>query len=170
MKSEQQELEEKIEELTKTLDRMEDEWSEFLTIVSRMTVSKLTDPRYPFTAWEVLYLQNATEQTRFRATMRALQNRLEGKETPLAEQVDVSAIPSSVHYPGRDAIPREILYAATKPSLAEIVDILKQVGRQDDDGLAEVMRAVKLEHEVDTEFGVLAQFVLDGVRFAKETP
>lgn len=164
MESEQQEVEEKlaleakIDDLTKTLDRMEHEWSEFLTIVSRMTVSKLTDPRYPFSGWEVLVLQSATEQARFRATMRALQNRLEGKETPVAEQMDVGVVP------------KEVLYASSKPSLAEVVDILKQVGRQDDEGLAEVMRAVKREYEADTEFGVLAQFVLDGVRFAKEIP
>lgn len=176
MNSEQQELEEKlaleakIDELTKMLDRMEDEWSEFLTIVSRMTYSKLSDPRYPFSNWEVQILQSRGDKTQFRATMRALQNRLEGKETPLAEQVEISAIPSLGDWPGRDAIPKEVLYAATKPSLAEVVGILKQVGHQDDAGLAEVMRAIKLEHDVDTEFGVLAQFVLDGVRFAKETP
>lgn len=164
MNSEPQELEEKLEleakidELTKTLDRMEDEWSEFLTIVSRMTVCKLTDPRYPFTAWEALFFQTENERARFRATMRALQNRLEGRATPIVEQIDIGVVP------------KEVLYRSSKPALGEVVDILKQAGRQDDEGLMEVMRAVKREFEINTEFGVLAQFVLDGARFAKETP
>lgn len=176
MESEQDELEEKrtleakIDELTETLDRMEKEWYQFVSDVSRMAYSKLSDPRYPFTNWELQILQSPGDKALFRATMRALQNRLEGKETPLAEQVEIRAIPSLGDCPGRDAIAKEVLYAATKPSLAEVVHILKQIGRQDDEGLAEVMRAVKLEHEVDSEFGVLARFVLDGVRFAKETP
>lgn len=164
MDSEQHELEEKldleakIDELTKTLDRMEDEWSEFQEIVFRLTVCKLTDPRYPFTAWEALCLQTKNERTTFRAVMRALQNRLDGKETPIAEQVEICAIP------------KDVLYASSKPSLAEVVDILKEAGRQNDTTLLEVMRAVKLEFEVDTEFGALAQFVLNGVRYARETP
>lgn len=158
MNSEQQELEEKIEELTKTLDRLQDEWDIFHQRVFKMMVSKLTDPRHPFTDWELIYLHSKEEQTRFRAVMKALQNRLEGKETPVSEQVEV------------ENIPKDILYASSKPSLAEVVDILKKAGRQSDTSILEVMNAIKDEFEVDTEFGVLAQFVLDGVRFAKETP
>jgi hypothetical protein len=158
MDNEQQELEEKIDELTKTLDRMEDEWSEFQTIISRMTVCKLTDPRHPYTAWEIFILQTKREQEKFRAVMKALQNRLEGKETPVSEQVEV------------DDFPREVLYASSKPSLIEVVDLLKKAGREDEAGLVEVMQAIKVEFEVDAEFGVLARFVLNGLRLVKETP
>jgi hypothetical protein len=90
--------------------------------------------------------------------MKALQNRLEGKETPVAEQVEI------------DNISKDVLYAFSKPSLAEAVDLLKKTGNADEASLVEVMQAVKDEFAVDTEFGVLARFVLDGVRFAKETP
>lgn len=156
MKSEQQELEEKINDLEKKLDRLDDEWDEYHAIASQLTVSKLSDPRYPFMSWELLHWQTKNERKNFRAVMTALQNRLQGKQTPLAEQMDI------------DFLPKEVLYASSKPSIDEVVDILKKAGREDDIGLVEIMRAVKLEFEVDTEFGVLAKFVLDGVRIANQ--
>lgn len=157
MKSERELLKDRIADLEKTLNRLENEWFEYQTIVSRMTVSKLADPRYPFTDWELLYFQTEKERSSFRATMRALQNRLEGKETLDVEQMDVGAVP------------KEILYAPSKPSHAEVVNILKKVGRQDDKGLIALMNAVTIE--LESEFGVLASFVLDGVRFVEgQTP
>lgn len=151
-KDERESLEGKIDELTKTLDRLEDDYLHYQTFISRMTVCKLGDPRHPFTDWEVVYQRTEDEQTRFRATLKALQDRLEGKETPLAEQTEI------------DGIPKEILYGSSKPSYLEIVDTLKQVGRQNDASLIEVMKAIKDEYEVDLEFGVLADFVLEGVQ------
>ncbi len=153
-KTERETLEEKIDELVKTVDRLEDEWRIFYGRIDKMTVSKLTDPRHPFTDWELIYLLTKEEQARFRATLTALQNRLEEKETPVAEQIDVGVVP------------KEVLYAPLKPSLAEVVDILKKVGRQSDASLIEVMNA--LEIEFYSEFGELARFVLDGVRFGED--
>lgn len=155
--AERETLEEKINELTKTLDQLEDQWDIFYNRVDKMTVSKLTDPRHPFTDFELIWLLKKEEQTRFRATMTALQNRLEGKETPAAEQVDI------------DGVPKEILYAPSKPSLAEVVDTLKKFGRQDDSGFIQWMDALLVEF--DEEYGVLARFVLDGVCFStRKTP
>jgi hypothetical protein len=154
MDNERQTLEEKVDELTKTLDRLEDECLHYQMAISRMTTCKLTDPRHPFTDWELFYLQNEDAQKKFRAVMKTLQNRLEGKETPIAEQTEV------------DGIPKEVLYGASKPSYLEIVDTLKRVGRQDNTGLIEVMKAIKDEYEVDLEFGVLADFVLEGVHLS----
>ncbi len=153
MVNERQALDEKVDELVKTLDRLEDEWIEYERRISLMMVCKLTDPRHPFTDWELTFLHTENEQRRFRAVMTALQNRLEGNETPAVDQMKF------------DAIPKDVLYAASKPSRTEVVDILKQMGRLDDAGLVEVMNAVKTEIDVDSEFGVLADFVLGGVHF-----
>ena len=152
---ERESLEEKVAELCKTLDRLEDEWGIFYRRVDLMTVSKLTDPRHPFTDWELVYLRTKAEQERFRATMTALQHRLEGKETPVAEQIDAGVVP------------KEVLYASSKPSVAEAVDILKKVGQLSDSNLIGVMNAIAIEFESESEFEPLARFVLDGVRIAE---
>lgn len=69
----------------------------------------------------------------------------------------------------RVVFPYQVLYDRAIPSLREVVDILKKVGRQEDAGLVEVMTA--LEVEFDSEFGTLASFVLDGICFAtRQTP
>lgn len=156
MVGDSQTLEEKVDELVQTIHRLEDELTVYQRRISLMMVCKLTDPRHPYTDWELIHLHTENEQKRFRAVMTALQNRLEGKMTPVEEQIDVGVVPT------------EVLYARSTPSLSEVVDILKNVGRQTDASLIEVMNALTIEFE--SEFGVLAHFVLDGVRIAEETP
>lgn len=152
---ERQSLEEKVDKLLRTLNRLEDDFSEYESRVSRMIICKLTDPRYPFTAWELLVLHNQDRQKRFRAVMTALQNRLDGKETPAVEQLEF------------DDIPKDVLYAASKPSYAEAVDILKRVGEVGDASLMEVMNAITDEYDIKVEFGGLADFVLAGIHFGE---
>jgi hypothetical protein len=153
MDNERQTLEEKIDELQKTLERLEEEWSTYYERVSRMTVSKLTDPRYPLTDWELHHLPSQTQRSQFRALMTALQNRLSGKVTPHKEQLDI------------DGISRATLYSSTVPSVDEVMDALKAVTGGTDRTIVTVMEAAKEEFDVD--YTELADFVLDSIKLVK---
>ncbi len=153
MNDERQTLEEKVDELRKTLDRLEEEWETYYARVSRMTVSKLTDPRHRLVDWELLYLPSKAQQARFRATMQALQNRLTGTRTPEHEQITI------------EGISQETLYAHTPPTLDEVIHALQVVTDRSERGIIEIMDAAKDEFDVD--YDELANFVLDAIKLQK---
>lgn len=143
-------LEEKVDELRKTLDRLEEEWENVYEQISRMTTSKLTDPRYPLTDWELLYLPTRAQRMRLRATIQALQNRLTNTPTPEHERVEI------------DGISKETLYGAGLPSLDEVVQALRTATEGPDSTVFNVMQLAKEEFDIDCD--ELANFVMAGMK------
>lgn len=153
MDEQRQTLEEKVDELRKTLEQLENQWETYYEWVSRMTVSKLTDPRHRLLDWELHRLPSKAQQIRFRATMQALQNRLVGKETPAHEQIEI------------EGLSKESLYAPHPPTLDEILRTLEFVIGEGERAVVEIMEAAR--EEFDVEYEELATFVLDSLRFQR---
>ncbi len=151
MDDRRQTLEQKVDELRKTLEELEQQWATYNERVSRMTVSKLTDPRHRLVDWELHFLPSKVQQVRFRATMQALQNRLTGIITPENEQIVL------------EGISKDSLYAPTPPTLDEIFHAIGIVTGQGERAVVDIMEAAKEEFDVDYE--ELANFVLDSIRF-----
>jgi hypothetical protein len=150
MDTERQALEEKVDELRKTLDRLEEEWQTYSDRVFRMMSCKLADPRFPLTDWELVHLQSQKERGDLRATLQALQNRLTGKTTPEAERIEIAGIS------------KETLYGADVPSLDEVLGALRIVIPGGDRTVCEVMQLAKDESNAD--YDELANFVLDAIK------
>jgi predicted nucleic acid-binding Zn-ribbon protein len=147
MDQERQTLEAKIDELRNRLERLEEEWETLSSRVSRMTVSKLTDPRHPLIDWELHHFSSDAEHVRFHATMAALQNRLNGVIVPENEQIEI------------DGIARTTLYSSTPPTIAEIIEALKLVTHGTERSVLKLMEVAKEEFAYDYED--LADFVLE---------
>jgi len=150
MDTERQALEEKVDELRKTLERLEEEWQTYSDRVFRMMSCKLADPRFPLTDWELVHLQSPNQRANLRATLQALQNRLTGQPTHEAEHIEV------------DGISKETLYGSDVPALDEVLDALRVVIPGGDRAVCEVMQLAKDESNVDYE--ELANFVLDAIK------
>lgn len=150
MDAERQALEEKVDELRKTLDRLEEEWQTYSDRVFRMMSCKLADPRFPLTDWELVHLPSPKQRANLRATLQALQNRLTGKTTPETNRLEI------------DGISPETLYGAGVPSLDEVFDALKKVIPGTDRTVCEVMQLARDESNVD--FDELVNFVLDAIK------
>lgn len=150
MDTERHALEEKVDELRNTLDRLEEEWQTYSDRVFRMMSCKLTDPRFPLTDWELVHLPSPKHRASLRATLQALQNRLTGQPTPEADRLDI------------DGISREALYNTEIPSLDEVLEVLRRVIPGTDRTVCEVMQLARDESNVD--FDELANFVLDAIK------
>jgi hypothetical protein len=150
MDTERQALEEKVDELRKTLDRLEEEWQTYSDRVFRMMSCKLADPRFPLTDWELVHLSSPNQRANLRTTLQALQNRLTGKTIAEAEQIEI------------DGISKETLYGAGVPSLDEALGALRNVISGGDRTVCEIMQLAKDESNVDYE--ELANFVLDAMK------
>ena len=147
MGQERQTLEAKIDELRNRLERLEEEWETLSSRVSRMTVSKLTDPRHPLIDWELHYLSSEAEHVRFHATMAALQNRIKGTMIPESERIEIEGIAS------------QTLYSATPPTRTEIIEALKVVTHGTERSVLKLMEVAKEEFAYDYE--ELADFILE---------
>jgi len=147
MDQERQTLEAKVDELRRRLEQLDEEWETLFSRVSRMTVSKLTDPRHPLIDWELHYLSSEAEHVRFHATMAALQNRLSGVIVPENEQVEI------------EGIARTTLYSSTRPTIGEIIEALKLVTHGTERSVVKLMEVAKEEFAYDYE--ELADFVLE---------
>lgn len=150
MDTERQALEEKVDELRKTVERLEEEWQTYSDRVCRMISCKLADPRFPLTDWELVHLTSPKERANLRATLQALQNRLTGKTTPEAERIEI------------DVISKEALYGLDVPSLDEALGALRIVIPGGDRTVCEVMHLAKDESNVD--YDELADFILDAIK------
>lgn len=153
MNDQRQTLEEKVDELRRTLEQLEKQWETYHESVSRMTVSKLTDPRHRLVDWELHFLPSKAQQVRFRATMQALQNRLVGKETPEHGRIEI------------EGLSKESLYAPHPPTLDEILHALAIVTGQGERAAIDIMEAAREEYDVDYE--ELATFVLGSIRLQR---
>lgn len=153
MDDRRQTLEQKVDELRKTLEQLEKQWETYYECVSRMTVSKLTDPRHRLVDWELHFLPSKAQQVRFRAAMQALQNRLVGKETPAHEQIVI------------EGLSKESLYAPNPPTIEEILHAIGIVTNQGERAVVQIMEAAREEFDVD--YDELANFVLDSLRFQR---
>lgn len=147
MGQERQTLEAKIDELRNRLERLEEEWETLSSRVSRMTVSKLTDPRHPLIDWELHYLSSEAEHVRFHATMAALQNRIKGTMIPESERIEIEGIAS------------QTLYSATPPTSTQIIEALKVVTHGTERSVLKLMEVAKEEFSYDYE--ELADFILE---------
>lgn len=147
MDQEKQTLEAKVDELRRRLEQLEEEWETLSSRVSRMTVSKLTDPRHPLLDWELHHFSSEAEHVRFHATMTALQNRLKGVIVPENEQVDI------------EGIARTALYSPARPTATEIIEALKLVTHGTERSVVKLMELAKEEFAYDYE--ELADFVLE---------
>lgn len=149
MDTERQTLEEKVDDLRKTLDRLEEEWQTYSERVFRMMSSKLTDPRFPLTDWELVHLPSPTQRGNLRATLQALQNRLTGKTAAEQDLIEI------------DGIAGETLYGAGVPSIDEAVHALKVVLNGSERTVCEVLQLAR--DEADVDYDELATFVLDAI-------
>ena len=147
MDQERQTLEAKIDELRNRLEQLEEEWETLSSRVSRMTVSKLTDPRHPLIDWELHYLSSEAEHVRFHATMAALQNRIKGTMIPESERIEIEGIAS------------QTLYSATPPTSTQIIEALKVVTHGTERSVLKLMEVAKEEFSYDYE--ELADFILE---------
>ncbi|HRI62912.1 MAG TPA: hypothetical protein PK156_01710 [Polyangium sp.] len=147
MDQERQTLESKVDELRRRLEQLDEEWETLSSRISRMTVSKLTDPRHPLIDWELHYFSSEAEHVRFHATMVALQNRLSGVIVPEHEQVEI------------EGIARTTLYSSTRPTSGEIIEALKLVTHGTERSVVKLMELAKEEFAYDYE--ELADFVLE---------
>ena len=147
MDEERQTLEAKVDELRRRLEQLDEEWDTLSSRVSRMTVSKLTDPRHPLIDWELHHFSSEAEHLRFHATMTALQNRIKGTIVPENERVKI------------EGIDPETLYSSALPTRAEIIDALKIVAYGTERSVVKLMELAKEEFAYDYE--ELADFILE---------
>lgn len=147
MDQERQTLESKIDELRRRMEQLEEEWETLSSRVSRMTVSKLTDPRHPLIDWELHHFSSEAEHVRFHATMTALQNRVNGTITPENERVEIEGIAAST------------LYSTAPPTRSEIIEALKVVTHGTERSVIKLMELAKEEFAHDYED--LADFILE---------
>lgn len=147
MDDERQTLEVKVDELRHRLAQLDEEWETLSSRISRMTVSKLTDPRHPLIDWELHHFSSEAEHLRFHATMTALQNRIKGTIVPAHERLEIEGIAS------------ETLYSSTAPTRMEVIEALKVVSRGTDRSVMKLMELAKEEFAYDYED--LAEFVLE---------
>lgn len=147
MDQERQTLESKIDDLRRRMEQLEEEWETLSSRISRMTVSKLTDPRHPLIDWELHHFSSEAEHIRFHATMTALQNRIKGAITPENERVEIEGIAAST------------LYSTAPPTHSEIIEALKVVTHGPERSVMKLMELAKEEFAHDYED--LADFILE---------
>lgn len=147
MDSERQTLEEKIDELRRRMEQLDEEWETLSSRISRMAVSKLTDPRHPLIDWELHHFSSEAEHVRFHATMTALQNRVNGTITPEKQRIEIDGIAAST------------LYSTEPPTRSEIIEALIIVTHGTERSVLKLMERAKEEFAYDYED--LANFLLE---------